>query len=75
MGTAAVPRERLAEIHGVSLETGRYAIVKCADAGVALGAARLLRDEHGYRPAGGRPGPGCVYLYAYTIADLAREPS
>jgi hypothetical protein len=75
VGTADDPQDRLAVVHGVDLETGRFAIVKCANAGVAIGAARLLREEHGYQPAAGCRGPGCVYLYAYSIGGGARGPS
>jgi hypothetical protein len=42
VGTAADPQHRLATVHGVNPASGQYAVVACADACVALGAARLL---------------------------------
>ncbi|MBI5479938.1 MAG: hypothetical protein HY906_13820 [Deltaproteobacteria bacterium] len=73
VGTASDPRHRLALLHNVDLEAGRYVIVKCTEAGVALAAARLLRDEHGYQGAPGSGGPDCVYLYVYAVTADTRQ--
>ena len=73
VGTAADPRHRLAVLHNVDLETGRYVVVRCSQAGVALGAARLLRDEHGYLGAPSSSGPDSVYVYAYAITADTRQ--
>ena len=73
VGSAADPRHGLALLHNVDLEAGRYVIVKCSNAGVALGAARLLREEHGYCGAPASGGPDSVYLYAYAITANTRQ--
>ena len=67
VGTAADPWHELVGVRGVSVVGGRHAVVRCADAGVALGAARLLRDEHGYERAGRERGADRVYLFAYAL--------
>jgi hypothetical protein len=74
VGTAADPRHRLALTHNVDLEAGHFFIVKCTQPGVALGAARLLRDERGYGGAPASGGRDCVYVYAYVITAETRQP-
>jgi hypothetical protein len=74
VGTAADPWDLLEARYGVSLETGRFAVVQCADAGIALGAARLLVWERGYRKGRGCAGADCVYLYAFPVADAVCGP-
>ena len=73
VGTAADPRYRLSVLHNVDLEAGRYVIVKCTNVGVALGTARLLRQEHGYQGALGSGGVDSVYVYAYAITPETRQ--
>jgi hypothetical protein len=73
VGTASDPRHRLKLLHAVDLEGGRHAIVLCTNGGVALGAARLLRDERGYQGAAGSGGPDSVYVYAYAVGSATRE--
>ena len=73
VGTAADPRHRLALLHNVDLEVGRYLIVRCTQASVALATARLLRDEHGYQGAPGSGGPDSVYVYVYAITADTRQ--
>lgn len=73
VGTAPDPQHRLALLHNVDLEAGRYVIVKCTQAGVALGAARLLRDERGYHAVPASSGPDCIYVYAYAVTAATRQ--